>query len=228
MAVSISDPMPKFKIGQVVYFKTANIQLSISLPPQSKNYTGSWRTHKNPALVVIEIVREDKKGMFSEDLGIPLRDNFKVLCQYCNSKTGLFEEKWFKESLLEELKPKEKHPDYEDKETQPPKIELIKKEPIALDKPTQITAALLSANVKFKGKGSPLMSIVGIVKDDDKKSKPLFNASREQQIRWTDESSYKIKCMYWNKIEAKFSEQFFYPSALQLLVKIPQTDKNAQ
>ncbi len=107
--IPIFDPPCNFNIGDVVRFATAKsetglAEIKIQHSEGNTIIIKSGQTRLiSPAMVVLEIVRETGREIskFDEGLGLPIRSDFKLKCQWFSQKTGKFEDRWFDSCFLD-------------------------------------------------------------------------------------------------------------------------------
>lgn len=219
---------PKFKCGDVVAFYTHKFELGQSkIKTQIGNQINIFETghsQMSPIMVVIEIKKEDAKILYDEETGAKLRDEYIVNCQWYSQKAGKFQERWLNQSVLELVgsssAPTITNPSIHDKVilktaqftysgNNELKNEFQQQSVAATTDPIYTT----SKKFDFLNFAPPVMAIIGVAEQDPKLSQ--FDTKTGLKNRWV--SQKKVKCMWYEPITEKFSENFFALDALLCL-----------
>lgn len=206
-----SNPTPKFSIGDIVYL-TTHLPLSftnsekVTLPlsfTKSKKVTIHSRTLPPPMVIVEITIAPTTNECFDEVSGNKTKERIKYECLRFFPKKNIFEKSWFFESFLvvDENETKLDSPD-----------NLAFSDTVVLKtyKEVPIKKGEEKTELRFI---APAMVVLDVLKEKD--TVPLFDKKTGKQIRFI--SKQKVKCMWYNKTENKFSEQIF---PIESLVKI--------
>jgi hypothetical protein len=225
----------KFTVGDIVYFCTKDYEFGLSeIKTKKDEHTTTYKIGdirmNSPYMVVVEIVLEDTPNahLFDEKTGKKLRDKHKILCQWYSQKVAKFEERWFNESLLDKyestvininslsLDKAEINQKVIFKTAQLAKYEFNKTQHKIEVETADFTGTVIhevSKVLDYLQFSPPPMAIIAIEKEE----KPLFNKKTGNQNRWADTD--KAKCIWYDYVSNKFSENYFYLSSLTPLTK---------
>lgn len=216
-------------IGDIVEFATKEYEqgwtkVSVKKGRLTTSFESGHLKMLPPAMVVIEVVRENHKKTttHSEQTGKHVKDLVKVLCQWYSHKTGKFEETWFNISVLKKIK-----------DIQIKDINLELNQAVVL-KTNKVSNQTLETKLKMTVEEDfkvdyditrtfettsflpPKMVITGI----DKAKDPIILFDKHTGKRKRYASEIRVKCMWYNYLTGKFSEHYFIPHALMAPEKL--------
>ncbi|TAH20107.1 MAG: hypothetical protein EAZ08_06860 [Cytophagales bacterium] len=221
----------RFSLGDLVSLKThplyesEEIGIKIEKPTNdTKNIVSSPRTTV-PAMVITEAVKEANKIIHDIKTGEQIASIWKYKCQYYSWKDGLFKENWFYEDLLAKINIiiDDKLPS---KQITNAKYDFGRNTTLKTFwydekyarylqhfKPRIVRKPVIKPNTIIAKYATPFMIMIS--KSENKIETPIFktNSKGEKEVI-REVSLYKIKCMWYNPIDAKFSEDWFIPEAL--------------
>lgn len=218
------------EIGDIVDFITKSSQIGLTETKIVKdNVITIYKHGQNkmfpPSMVVIEVVQEDLKHahLIDERTGLKKKDSVKVLCQWYSERNSKFNERWFNIGVLQKnyiSKSKEK------KNLSLNQCVCLKTFVVSNNNTSKILkGAIQSDNKEIEYTITrkydnlfflpPMMYITSIEELSDKEKKPLFHKTiKEKQIRKC--SNKKIKCIWFDYLSGKFSENYFSPEVLMI------------
>lgn len=230
----------KYNVGDLVEFITKEFQVGLSETKITKgNITTVYREGQNkmfpPSMVVLEVVKEDvgKTHLRNEQTGEKIKDPVKILCQWYSDRTGKFFTRWFNVGVLKKSKTKLKiipRDDFKINSLVTLKtFELAKK---TTQKIFKNAVEEQSGNISYTVTKKydtlsflpPMMYVTDIVDLKESEKKPVYRKTgAKEKMRKT--SAYKVKCMWYNHITGKFSEDYFFPETLTEPKVLTDTEK---
>jgi len=226
-----------FNLGDIVQFKgaineTGLTEIRVTKGDETTVYKSGQVKMIPPVMVVVEIVKEDKKKahLYDEKTGNPIGSLFKARCIWFSQNTGKYEERWFNSKAIIVV-----HKKSIEKST------LLINSNVSLrtklysdDKLEEIFEPKLKGNldepeIKYKITRTfnnltfipPVMLIVGKQENKVDKDLPLFDKTTGEKKRIISDKNFK--CMWYDYKSGKFSEKHFPPEAL---VQIEEYDFN--
>lgn len=191
-----SNTTPKFNIGDMVYL-TTHLPLSFT---HSEKVTIHSRTLPPPMVIVEITIASTTNECFDEVSGNKTKERIKYECLRFFPKKNIFEKSWFFESFLV----------VDEKETKLASPNNLAFSDTVVLKTYKEVVIKEETELRFI---APAMVVLDVLKE--KNPLPLFDKKTGNQIRFI--SSQKVKCMWYNETEDKFSEYVF---PIEALVKI--------
>ena len=216
------------EIGNIVEFATKSSQIGLTETKITKNNITTIHRHGHnkmspPSMIVLEVVQEELKTahLIDELTGLKKKDSIKVRCQWYSDKNGKYNDRWFNIGVLVKS-------EVQITNMIPTLNQCVSLKTLAVA--NKFTTSILKNAIKEE-QGEikysitkkydnlfflpPTMYVLSIENLLEKEKKPIFHKSIEN-TRIRKLSDKKVKCMWFDHISGKFSEQYFIPESLMI------------
>jgi uncharacterized protein YodC (DUF2158 family) len=239
--ITINNKLIDTQLGDLLQLKTAKYEKGVTELKITKDdiktvYKIGNTNSTPPIMVAIEVVKENTKEahLFDETTGKKLKSPIKVLCQWFSQNTNKFHERWLSLDVLEIIDTKNEKVDFEIGNVVSLKSidyseEFIKTLKAGIfpniskddvkDKPELAKIKTIDYEItrifKDASYSPPKMLVTAINEILEKDKKPLYNKATGKRNRYA--ANIRIKCMWYDHKEGKYSEHIFVKEALTLL-----------
>lgn len=199
-----------FNLGDIVSLKSQGAvcsKIKISNKHSLVNLT-------SPFLIITEIVNEGRdKKQFDEQIGKKIADTIKYCCTWFNYAKATFESRWFYESSIKKVKQSLFSLNFQNCEIGDvvtlKTFNLSSQESIYSEQRGKVLIRRINLPKDHHHFIPPEMTVCGFKME---KNLPIFNPKTNEKIRVYNPR--RVKCMYYNHVQNKFSEEYFIPEVL--------------